>query len=529
MDGLAIAAALTEIHRVASNASIRMIYQPDQWTFIVHLFAGKEWRLLISPRAARIHLTQLDLPYPQMPSPFTMLLRKHLRGGRITAITQDGWERVVRIVVIRRTADGMSNLELIAELIGVRGNLVLVRDDRVIAAMRADPRIKPGEVYQPLPPQDKLDPREVSAQVLSEVLATDDPTRTLVNRIDGIGKDTARAIMSYKSDPQVVSAHIAEIVSHVSAPIGCYDPGSGTAYFFPVGDCETYASFSAALDQEYAAAHESGDFDRERRSLRLRLERALARRRRTLDKLVRWLEEAKREDTLRYYADLIMIHLNDLSRGMTQATLIDPQTETTVQIPLNPRLGPIENAQALYERAKRLHRGRPRVEARKRRLEQEISLLENGLNAIATGAPPPEAAVSLIPTPTTRGKSQLRPTAPRTYRIDGYTIEVGKNAAQNDALLRQARPNDLWLHAVDLPGAHVIIHRRDKEEIPHAVIEQAARLAARFSKGAKEPRVAVHVTPVKYVRKPKGAPPGLVILTRADTLMVNQEHTGDKE
>ncbi len=303
-------------------------------------------------------------------------------------------------------------------------------------------------------------------------------------------------------------------------PVGCYDPKEKRAYFFPVDSCKVLESFSAALDREYEEGHAGEFYDQEQRNLRLGFDRALAKRKRTLEKLIRWLEDAESEGTLRRYADLIMIHLSDLSRGMDRARLIDLESGSPVEVPLDPRLGPVENAQALYERAKRLRRGRPRVEARKKRLEEEIAILETGLTAIAAGEVPPEEALALIPTAPRQNAKRAVPVATRTYRIDGYLVEVGKSALQNDSLLKRARPEDLWFHVKGLPGAHVIVHRRGKEEVPQGVIEAAARLAAGFSKGKDESKVEVSYTQAKYVRKPKGAPPGLVVLTREETVTV---------
>ncbi|RLE38884.1 DUF814 domain-containing protein [Candidatus Acetothermia bacterium] len=104
--------------------------------------------------------------------------------------------------------------------------------------------------------------------------------------------------------------------------------------------------------------------------------------------------------------------------------------------------------------------------------------------------------------------------------MDGYLVEVGKSALENDSLLKRARPDDLWFHAKGVPGAHVVVRRQGREEIPREVIEQAARLAAGASKARDEPKVEVSYTAVKHVRKPKGAPPGLVILDREETITV---------
>jgi len=520
MDGLAIAAALTEIKKAARGGSIRTIYQPEQWTFVVHLFAGRTLRLLLSPREAEIHLTNLDLPHPMTPSSFTMLLRKHLRGGRIVRIEQDGWERVVRIGIVRRTQEGERNLELIAELIGIRGNLILLAEGHVIAALRPDPRALPGEPYRPLPRQEKLDPRTIAPRDLSGSSGEEDLTRTLVKKIDGIGKLTAEEIVSQVEGlPSRIPEVISRILSYVKDPIGCYAPDKDRAFFFPVQAGERMENFSAALDREYKVRNEEKYFTQEKKNLRLGLERALAKRKNTLRKLDRWLKDAEKEDVLRRWADLILINPHEIPRGVDRIELTDPQTGSLVEVPLDPRRGPIENAQSFYERAKRLRRGRPRVKARKNRIMEEISLLTEGLNALRAGGVPSAEAIALIPNPSAPRK-RIIPTAPRVYQIDGYTVEVGKNAVQNDSLLQRARPDDLWLHAKGLPGAHVIVRRRGRETIPPPVVEAAARLAARFSKGGEEKRVEVSVTPVKYVRKPKGAPPGLVILSQEDTLTV---------
>ncbi|HHE51873.1 MAG TPA: DUF814 domain-containing protein, partial [Candidatus Acetothermia bacterium] len=191
-----------------------------------------------------------------------------------------------------------------------------------------------------------------------------------------------------------------------------------------------------------------------------------------------------------------------------------------VTIPLDPRKSGLENAQSLYERAKRLRRGRPLVERKMQRLQREVKALQEGLTQMENGEGMSDRAAALLPTLPKR-KNELAATSPRVHSIDGYTVQVGKNARQNDAILRMARPNDLWLHARGVPGSHVVIRRHGATEVPQEVIVAAARLAARHSKARHEPRVEVSVTEVKHVHKPKGAPPGLVILAREDTLTVD--------
>jgi predicted ribosome quality control (RQC) complex YloA/Tae2 family protein len=534
MDGLAIAASLTEIGKTVVGGIIRTIYQPEQETFVLHLFAGRAIRLLVSPREATLHLTQLELPYPAIPSPFVMLLRKHVRGGKVVGIHQQGWERVVTLTVEHRRAKEKETFFLIAELLGVRGNLTLLRDNRVLAALRTGPRVVPGEIYQPLPPQDKVDPSKMNCALLEEALDQEEPVRALVHRIDGIGRRTAEAIVararagSDGSLTEGIQESLSFLLKRVKDPKPEVDRVSNRAAFFPlIPPGKRYRRFSDALDVDWRERGEAAQSDGAQKPFREGLLRAIAKRERTVKKLKEWLADAESEKRLRHQADLIMIHQSSLTRRMREATLLDPVNGEEIVIPLNPRLNPIENAQALYERAKRLRRGRPIVTRHLQRLEGEMARLREGVEALESGEGVNDGLLPLIFTPRTRRKTSP-PTAPRVFSIRGYTVEVGKNALQNDSLLQKAHPEDLWLHVKGSPGSHVIIRRREKRQIPQAVIKEAALLAARFSKLKGETRVEVSYTSVKYVRKPRGSLPGLVILAQEDTLTVNPSE-GKKE
>ena len=527
MDGLAIAASLIELRPAVTDGLIRQIYEPRRGTFVFHLFAGRDVRLLLSPREAAIHLTQLDFPYPKTPSPFVMLLRKHLRGGKIIGVQQGGWERVVSLEVERRAAEGAEQFAVVVELLGVRGNLILLKDDNVVAGWRADPRVTSGSTYRPLPSQQKLDPKEVSAPDLAAILQEEDPERAMVRRIDGVGRPTARAILDRaKVNPERVPLEqrvlhaLTTAVARVEESQPEYDTVARRASYFellPRG--EPSESLGAALDQEYSARHESSQVDSEQATVRADLSRATAKRERTISRLWEWLAEADSADTLSYHADLIMTYHSELSRGTAEATLTDPATGKPVKIPLDPRRSPVENAQALYKRARRLRRGRPIVQRRLVRIERELAVLQEGLAALEEGRTPGAEVVSMIPS-TAPHSVPVSLTASRVFQVDGYAVEVGKDATQNDALLRKARPDDLWLHAKGVPGSHVIVRRQGRSDIPIAVIEKAARLAALYSKARAEKRVEVSTALAKHVRKPKGSPPGLVILFQEDTLTV---------
>jgi len=524
MDGLAIAASITEAKEAILGAVIRTIYQPGFATFVLHLFAGKNLRLLLSPGKATLHLTGLDLAYPQSPSPFAMLLRKHLRGGRIVDIEQSGWDRVVTLTVERRQEEEKRTFRLVVELLGVSGNLILLRSDRVIAALRPHQRAVPGEVYQPLPPQDKIDPAKITHELLEEVLCQEEPIRALVHRIDGIGRRTAEAIIRARAggaSADEIMEDLSLLLERVKDPHAELDLATNWAAFFPLTPPgERYPSFSAALDAEWGEKWEKVQSDGGQKPFHAGLLRAIAKRERTVNKLKKWLADAESEVQLRHDADLIMIHQSSLTRRMREASLLDPISEEEIVIPLNPRLNPIENAQALYERAKRLRRGRPIVTRRLRRLEGELARLREGVAAIESGEGIGDDLLSLISTPRTK-KKPSPPTAHRTFSILGYNVQVGKDAVQNETLLRRANPADLWLHAKGVPGSHVFVRHHGGTGYSQEVIREAALLAARFSKAREERWVEVSYTTVNHVHKPKGSPLGLVILSKEETLTVD--------
>ena len=530
MDGLAIAAALTAISKNINGGVIRSIYQPERGSFIIRLFAGEDLQLLISLPTAHIHWTQLDLPHLKTPSPFVMLLRKYLQGGKIVRISQPRWERVINIQV--ECIHRKKTFQVVIELLGAHGNLILLQEDIVVAALRADTRATPGSIYHPLPTQNKLDPGKASTAYLSKLLSEENPDQELARNLDGIGRNTAAAILAlartYAPGPVELQTRkaIAFVLSKIDRPEACYDPHKNWASFFPLAqETEETDTFAAALDREFNMTwHDSHD-DHELTPIQAALSQAIAKRKRTISRLQAWLVTAQSESHLRYRADLIMIHLNELSKGMDKAALTDPATEETVTIPLEKRLSPVENAQHLYTQAKRMHRGRPVVTRRLDRIKRELSLLQAGLNAVQAGRYPDQSVISLIP-PTRSRKREQAPTSTKIYTIQGYTVQVGTNATQNDALLRKASPQDLWFHVKDIPGAHVILRCHDKQIPPIEVIREAARLAAAGSKARDEARVEVSYTRAKYVRKPKGSPPGLVILTQEDTLTVNPTGKG---
>jgi len=526
MDGLGIAASLGELRGVLESGTIRSVYEPEAGLFVLHVAASPTFRVLIAPRGAAIHRTQLELPNPPTPSSFVMLLRKHLRGGRVKGITQKGWDRVVELAIERRDGRFARRYRLIAELVGVRGNLLLIEGDTVIGSSRADPRNPVGKTYQAIAHQSKIDPAAVTPRDLENVVTAADVRRALARTIDGMGRDTADDVVLRAETagagllPDRVWREIRRVVEHVSEPDPHYDPVAGRAAFYPLPEpAEAVTSFSDALDRVHESLDGSEEILRGDKTLRTALLRELAKRSRTADKLRAWLGKADGLERLRREADLLMMHHREISRGVHDVTLRDPEAGEDVVVSLDPSLGAIENAQRRYTRIKRLRRGIPQVSRRLARLEHELAVIEEAIAAVDNGIPLPESAGPFLPASSTP-RAPVASSDGRRYSFDGYEILVGRSAADNDRLLRVAEPDDLWMHVRGHAGSHVIVRRKTREEIPLYVQRHAAGLAGHFSKARGECRVHIAVTKVRYVRKPKGAPAGLVIIENEDTLTV---------
>ena len=187
MDGLTIAASLSEMRNALLGAYIRTIHHPAAALYMLRTSGAEPARVLIDISHAAIQLTDRTIPNPLSPSPFAMLLRKHLRGGRVIEIRQHRLDRVVTVEVRRGEGHERSNLELVVELLGVHGNLLLLENGRVLAAARPDRRNRIGEPYVGVEEQPKHDPASLPMELAEAILASDEPARYLMRVVDGVG------------------------------------------------------------------------------------------------------------------------------------------------------------------------------------------------------------------------------------------------------------------------------------------------------------------------------------------------------
>jgi predicted ribosome quality control (RQC) complex YloA/Tae2 family protein len=523
MDGLSIAASLVELVPRLSGGTIRTIYQPDRTRFVFRVYAGEDVRLLIDLRAAAVRATSATFENPASPSTFVMLLRKHLRDGRVVSLRQSGWDRVVTLEVTRREGSDVLTYHVVAELVGTRGNLHLLKDGAIVRSLRADRRNDVGRPYVGLPSQGKLDPEDVTPELLEMWLASASPEDALLTHVEGLGRATSVDLVEGigQDDPALeLGMRLKELVTFVTNPSAFVsEDGSKATFYPPHGEATAAPSFQDALDRVEAQT-ESEDA-RPRDPVLRDLQRAVRTKKRTIEKLHEWLQGSPQADVWQSQADLLMTYLSQIPHGQSSVQLRDPAYDRDVVVPLDPSLSAIENAQALYKRAKRIRRGHPHVLARLEQTTQELETLERALAKRERGEPVEETTLKLLTRRTKKTPPAKKPLPFRQFDVDGFQVWLGKSARQNDALLRAASPSDLWLHVQGHAGSHVVVRSQGRTQVPPHVVRAAARLAVQYSKARTEKRAQVIVTRVKNVRKPKGAPSGLVNVRDADTLTVD--------
>ncbi|MFQ5795063.1 MAG: NFACT family protein [Candidatus Bipolaricaulia bacterium] len=568
LDGVMLACIVDELKATLLGGRIRKIYQPEAGLLILHLWNLKTYRLLISvSQNSRIHLTESSPDNPERPPNFCMLLRKHLRNGILIGIEQPELERIVELHV--RAGEGTRILS--AELMGRNSNVILrTADGQILGAMRqgtGPPRsLIPGAPYQPPPSQGKRNPMTIDEAGFQQLLGGEEKVwRTLFARIQGIGPQLAKEIPLQadippsRSTDSLSDEEQAELWRAFAGLFdrirrGAYQP---TLYRDPDGAPIAVAPFelagyraenleaagrngpSATLDEYHNRAGGRERFE----ALRHSLDRFVVRQ---VNKVERALErvEADRSQALEYEryreaGDLILTHLDRIEAGVREVEVEDLFAEAggSRTISLDPRLSSKQNAQRYYRRYKKLKRGAVKLAKRQQELEAELTYLREvthhlsqaewvaDLEEIADelreqGYREVEGAVGLRRRDRTQGiRSQ-----PRRYSLDGYPVLVGRNGRQNDRLIREAARTDYWFHARGVPGAHVILKTNNQpERVPDTVLHKAAALAAYHSKARNATWAEVSYTQVKYLRKPKGAKPGAVILTRERTLTVAPE------
>ncbi len=574
-DGLTIRAITHELNTILNSARIDKIHQPDkdELFFTIRQFKNSI-KLVISanPRWARIHCSSEKRENPARPSSFCMLLRKYLEGGKIKEVKQVGLERIVHIRIealddFREWKDKL----LICEFMGRHSNIILINPENgiIIDAIKkygseqsSYREILPGKEYVSPPTQGKLDPWEDSFMSFGSAMysqkASLGVSDALFNVFAGISPYSARQICAMAGVEHTLPVdqcgdfELGRLFSHTRELIAAIDrgdirprvqfdrkqPTEFTPYEPQVQDSITvvaYPSMNDACDTYYLKKMSlirlesmQGNLSR---TIRVYLDKAYKK------KFYQEGDLAKAQENEKYknWGELLTAYAHLYQKGDTIALLSDFYTGEDISVTLDPRYTPIQNAQRFFKIYNKSRAAQKHLQRLMAENQEEIDYLESVLVFIK-GAENPEDLAEVVEElekggylkgHARRGKPKDQRSRPRVFKSsDGLEIMVGRNNRQNDWLtLRDAGRNDLWLHTKEIPGTHVIISLprtiKSIHDVPDRTLEEAATLAAHYSKASESDKVPVDYTFTCNVKKPSGAKPGMVIYDNYWTIMVN--------
>ncbi len=566
LDAICLQGVVGELAPQLTGSRIEKIQQPARDQIILLLRGSRRLFLNAGANQPRIHLTEQLRDNPSQPPMFCMLLRKHLSGGIIESVRQEPLERVVTLTVLASDEMGeRSRFTLVWEGMPRRANLILCdRDGRIIDCLRRvdleaeqDRQVLPGLFYRLPTRQDKRSPLSVTEEEFAALLGRAAPDAPL----DGWLLDTFTAI-----SPLVARELTVRACGSTDAPVSqgsalwdvfsrwqkdvnenTFTPTlikrNGSLADFTYGpvtqygtyaETEVYDSFSHLLDDFYEKREQAERVKQKGRDLLKTATTARDRVRRKLAAQEKELAACLDRDHLRICGELITANLYRMERGQSRLTAQNYYDENCadMDIPLDVRLSPQENAARYFKQYAKAKTAEKYLTAQLQRGREELQYLESVLQELAQAES--EQDFNDIRTELTdggylrgRGKKQpgfQRASKPREFRSSaGLRILVGRNNRQNDRLTtKDADKRDIWLHTQKIHGSHVILCTGGTEPDEQSLME-AASLAAYFSQAQGSTKVPVDYTPVKFVKKPAGAKPGMVVYTTYQTMLADPD------
>lgn len=564
MDGLSLYSAMNELNKRLAGGKIDKIQQTDKEELLLMVRSlGQTYRLLINASAAdnRVQLTELKKQAPSEAPMFCMLLRKRIAGGKIVRFEQERLDRVLKISIETYNDLGdLSEFALYCELMGKHSNIILVNEKGVIVdaikhvglGMSSVRFVMPGLEYSAPPAQDKQDPSKASAGDFSMAMRMVGMgiAKALSNAFFGLSPAVAAQLVARYTDKtectQLSEAEREELASRL---VGFYaDMAQGkekasavlnalgeteAVYPFAIagGGIKLYDSIGEALDSLYINSDRREWAKRHGASARKVLQNNIERCEKKLTLYADALNSEEQMEKCRLYGELLTANLHSLKSGTDTAAVDNYYADPVerIAIPLDRQLTPGENAQRYYKKYQKLKAARDMAIVQREQTLSELNYLEGQLDNLTKCTAENELS-ELIEELKDQGyikrdkggkkKMKLAASKPMHFvSSTGADIYVGKNNRQNDELtLRFASPNDIWMHTKNIPGSHVIVKGANEQDT--ATMTEAALLAAYYSRARGGENVAVDYTPRKYVKKPAGAKPGMVIYTTNKTAYV---------
>lgn len=553
-----------ELRRTLTDAKVNKAVQPERDEIVLFLYRtgmGTK-RLLLSANAAlpRCHITEHAKENPIAAPPFVMALRKYLIGATLTDVCNDPSERIISFRFLCKTdLKDEETRTLHAELMGKYSNLILTDGKgKILSAIKTASldtgsvrHIFPGLTYEP--PKPSLRMTLWQEQELRELLAqnpTVPPVKLLTSFVAGIATATAEEIVyraignnSPESLSPLQQQAIAEQASAFAsraeyAPcLSKYSERLTDCFAFPyrcrANEFIPYESVNAALDVFYYQSDKQKRFSERSRELQQKVKSQLSKQTKKLSLQRQQLLDTEKAEKMRLYGELITANLYRIRQGDKKLIAQNYYEEDCpdVEITLDERLSPAQNAQSYYKKYAKMRAAAEYLTKSVEETSALVDYLSSVLYSFSACEEPEELAEiakelidqGIFPKPkeSKKGAKQpQKPSAPVRYEIQGFTVWAGRNNTQNDTItFAYAKPHDIWMHVKDHHGSHVLIVT-DGKSVPNEVLQAAAEIAAYRSEAAQSGKTAVDYAERRYVKKPRGAKAGFVVYTDFSTAYV---------
>ena len=567
MDGLTLGLIARELNGALAGGRIAKVVQPERDEIILTVRnEGVNRQLLLSATAncARAHLTQVKKNNPLEPPALCMLMRKHIVGGRVASIKQVLADRILEIEIEHHDELGdPARKRLICEFMGKYSNLIFVDENgRIIdSARRVNDQISsvrevlPGLRYELPPAHGKLNYDEVTADSLYEAMAGMNGRlhKLIAQCVSGMSTQTARELafraagsedahsdeVDLRACCQSVADNLRAIPGHIAPAVLLNEDGTPcdiVAFEYRSRAhlrAEPYPTISEAADAFYRTRDMNERIQQKSAAIHRTLKKNIERCERKLALQQEALQGSQRMEEYRLKGELLTANLHLAQKGMKSVELPNyyEADMPMLAVELDEKLSPGQNAQKYFKLYQKARNAQTLAAEQIEKTSSELSYLEGQMDNLSKCREESELFELrqelekfgyVKPNRSRRQMKQLPPSKPMKFTApSGRIVLVGKNNLQNDKLTGTAQPDEVWLHAKDMPGSHVIIVDPEPDD---ATVLWAARLAAAYSKGGTSTRVPVDYTLRRYVKKPGGAKPGFVIYTHQHTIFAEPLH-----
>jgi predicted ribosome quality control (RQC) complex YloA/Tae2 family protein len=559
LDGIVMANLTAEMNHRLEGGKIAKIAQPEKDELLFTIKNQKNtWRLLISASASLplVYFTETNKQSPMTAPNFCMLLRKHIGNGRILKVSQPGLERILCMEIEHLDELGDKRVKkLIIEIMGKHSNIIFCNEDGMIldsikhisAQVSSVREVLPGRTYFIPQTTEKKDPLTITQEEFLEVIrntpapiqkalylkltgfspimghelchlasidgdhSANEMTDAEMLHLYGTFSRMIEDIRQNKFMPNIIYRN-EDPVEFSAIPMSCYE---GEGY-----QAVSFESISSLLETYYAAKNTITRIRQKSVDLRKIVQTALERNYKKFDLQEKQLKDTEKKDKYKVYGELLNTYGYELSGGEKKLTCLNYYTNEDITIPLDDQLSAKENAKKYFDKYNKLKRTFEAVTEQIRETKLEIDHLES-VSAALDIALKEEDLVQIKEELMEYGYIKHRRAGDKKPKVtskpfhyissDGFHIYVGKNNYQNEELtFKVASGNDWWFHAKGIPGSHVIV-KSDGREVPDRLYEEAAALAAYYSKGREGDKVEVDYIQKKQIKKVTGAAPGFVI------------------